>query len=408
MVVMPIAKIFMSDMHIGGGGEEDDFSSDKEARFCSLLKALKEKYDSGSELILLGDIFDLIEQEAKVEEALKTSVAKHADAITALQNWLKDGNKIFYITGNHDHDIRLPHIADFLAKTLIADNKVPWGNFVVDDWYASKNFKLYAEHGNRFDLDNNHAGEEICFGDRIVKELLRPLESGDDNPYSTGKPWRDPLGLGADNPFRFLDNDRPRGNIILLIERLIKDGYLTEETKADLKKRILELYKQNPNIPSVMKFVLNNMQWLVSDGKVRSALDDHYLPYRKNARAMMDASNDHNILKLRDLSFKPEFIVMGHTHFFDECKASKKSTYINLSSWLDTIYIDQHGKLADVMKNCPCLVFEKSGSAITQTMYDASKEEPLEHPLDWELLKENRKKYGIPTTDHQIEELSDG
>lgn len=119
---------------------------------------------------------------------------------------------------------------------------------------------------------------------------------------------------------------------------------------------------------------------------------------------MMDESNDHNILKLRDLSYKPKFLVMGHTHFFDECRASKDCTYINLSSWLDTIYIDKKGKLADVMKNCPFLVFEKGGRAIKQTMYDGSKNKPLEKPLDWELLKRKRKKYGIPTTDHPIEE----
>ncbi|HUV77369.1 MAG TPA: metallophosphoesterase [Desulfobacterales bacterium] len=401
---MPNVKIFMSDLHIGGGGKEDDFSPVKEAKFCSVINALKEKYSRESELILLGDIFDLIEQVEDVEDAIKASVKKHKDAIIALQDWLISGRKIFYITGNHDHAIRQPHISDYLAKKLIGKNNVPWGNFVVDDWYASKSFRLYAEHGNRFDADNNHAGEEMCFGDRIVKELLRLLESGENGRYSTDKKWQDPWGLGVTNPFEFLDNARPRGNIILLIERLIDEEYLTEDSKKDLKKRILDLYEQNPNASALKKFLLNNLRWLISDGQVRSALDDHYLPYRNNARAMMDEFNDHNIFKLRDLSYKPKFLVMGHTHFFDECRASKDCTYINLSSWLDTIYIDKKGKLADVMKNCPFLVFEKRGRAIKQTMYDASKNKPLEKPLDWELLKKNRKKYGIPTTDHPFEE----
>ena len=97
---MPKVKIFMSDLHIGGGGKEDDFSPVKEAKFCSVINALKEKYSKESELILLGDIFDLIEQVEDVEDAIKVSVKNHGKAITALQGWLKSGRKIFYITGN--------------------------------------------------------------------------------------------------------------------------------------------------------------------------------------------------------------------------------------------------------------------------------------------------------------------
>ena len=46
----------------------------------------------------------------------------------------------------------------------------------------------------------------------------------------------------------FIDNVRPRGNIILLIEKLIEDGYLKDDTKEELKDKILDVYKENPNI----------------------------------------------------------------------------------------------------------------------------------------------------------------
>jgi len=249
MTEKPIAKIFMSDLHIGGSGRESDFDAEKEARFATLIEALADKYRQGSELILLGDIFDLIEQKEPPEEAIKISVQAHPKAVEALQGWLAGRNKIFYITGNHDHAVRQPDIADYLAETLIGDSDIPWGYFVIDDWYASKSFRLYAEHGNRFDPDNNHAGEAVCFGDRIVKELLRILASGEDKEYFTGKKWKAPLGLDVENPFELLNNARPRGNIILLIEALTGQGYLTENTKDDLKKRLLHLYEQNPQCP---------------------------------------------------------------------------------------------------------------------------------------------------------------
>lgn len=395
------AKIFMSDLHIGDGGGADDFSPEKETKFCSLIDELAEKYAKGTELILLGDIFDLIEQKVGVDLAIRASVKAHSKTIKALKGWLSKGNKIFYITGNHDHAVRYPRISSFLARTLIADNDIFWGNFVIDDWYASKKMGLYAEHGNRFDVDNNHAGDEKCFGDRVVKEFLRPLESGDNDRYFTGEEWQAPLGLNISNPFKLLDNARPRGNIILLVEKLIKAGYLSQNTKNDLKKHILDLYKKNPNISKIKEFLINNLRWLIGDGQIQKALDDHYLPYRKNARAMMDKSRDDNILMLRDLSFKPRFIVMGHTHFFDQCRISPKCDYINLASWLDTVYINNSGDIADVMKNCPFLVFTKDGDGkVEQKMFDST----LDTPLDWAELKRERIKFGIPTTDNPAEE----
>ena len=400
------AKIFLSDLHVGGGGVSDDFSEEKENTFVQLLTELTEQYESGSELILLGDIFDLIEQDIEDSSiAVETAMAAHQDTVNALNEWLLNKNKLFYITGNHDHAFRFPNVYTKLAERILKPDdqarKVPWGNFVVDDWYASKSFKIYAEHGNRFDEDNNHAGEDICFGDIIVKKVLRPLESGDQSQkYLTKQPWTPPHGVEGDNPFMFIDNVRPRGNIILLIEKLIDDGYLKPETKDELKNKILNAYKENPHICKINSFIIKRLRWLIGDGLIQKKLDDHYLPYRKNAREMMDASSKNNILKLRDLSFKPQFIIMGHTHFFDQCSIQKNCRYINLSSWLDTIYLDDQGNIGQPMKNCPFLVFTKDDQEIKYTMFDSD----LSKPFDWQKLLANRKSYNIPTSDSPEDE----
>jgi hypothetical protein len=354
----------------------------------------------------LGDIFDLIEQDiGDPSLAIAKAMDAHEETVNALNGWLLSRNKLFYITGNHDHAVRFPNVYTKLAERILKlddqTRQVPWENFVVDDWYASKSFKIYAEHGNRFDEDNNHAGEEICFGDIIVKKILRPLESGEKSKkYLTAKEWIPPHGLKGNNPFMFIDSVRPRGNIIVLIEKMIEDGYLTEETKDELKNKILDVYKGNPNIGKVNSFIIKRLRWLIGDGLIQKQLDDHYLPYRKNAREMMDASSTNNILKLRDLSFKPEFIIMGHTHFFDQCSIKKNCQYINLSSWLDTIYLDDKGDIGTPMKSCPFLLFTKDDQEIKYTMFDST----LSKPFDWQRLLKNRKAYNIPTSDSPEDE----
>ncbi|MCK4793528.1 MAG: metallophosphoesterase [Desulfobacteraceae bacterium] len=179
------AKIFISDLHIGGGSAADDFNLKKEI-FCSLIKKLTDTYAPGSELILLGDIFDLIEQQTNLDirtykenllEALHRSLQQHREAVEALRIWLHSGNKIFYITGNHDHAMRWPNFSKPLIDELLiapkgcAADQNARERIVIDDWYASETFGIYAEHGNRFDDENNHGGEPIPLGSDQAKRL---------------------------------------------------------------------------------------------------------------------------------------------------------------------------------------------------------------------------------------------
>ncbi len=173
-------KIFLSDLHVGDGGPADDFTLAKETAFTKILNELTSTYGRGSELIMLGDIFDLIEQkEEDPVKAIGFAVKEHDGFVTALRNWLRKGNKLFYIIGNHDHALRRANVVKVFADTLLrktnkSDKDIPWGRFIVDDWYASQKYKIYAEHGNRFDITNNHGGLEECFGDKLVRKVLRP------------------------------------------------------------------------------------------------------------------------------------------------------------------------------------------------------------------------------------------
>ena len=389
---MAKVKIFMSDLHIGDSGKADDFTEEKEKVFVELLEQLAEKFDTKTELILLGDIFDLIEQEeTDPQKAIVIAMDKHGKAIEALNRWLKKGNKLFYITGNHDHALRRANVSKLLAERILkndsSSNRISWGSFVVDDWYASSAFRIYAEHGNRFDADNNHGGKSGCFGDRIVREVLRPLEVGKTD-YLTDKVWTPPEGVRGENPFIMLDNVRPRGNIIYLIEKLIEEEYLKPEAKDALKELIINVYKKHPELGKIGSMVLNNkfLRWaLITDAALREKLNDTYLPYRKYAKTMITKRG----LNLRDLSFMPRYIVMGHTHFFDCFKLNKLTEYLNLSSWLDTVFLNEDGGIDKVRFNCPFLIFYKTGDDVSYKFYDSD----LDNKIEWESIENDINKY---------------
>lgn len=386
----------MSDLHIGDSGKADDFTPEKEEIFLKLLKELSQAYGKGSELIMLGDIFDLIEQkEENPEKAVKKSITVHDKFVKALRHWLRKGNKLFYITGNHDHALRRANVVKVFAdrlleKTKETDKDITWGHFVVDDWYASKKYKIYAEHGNRFDVTNNHGGMEDCFGDKIVRKVLRPLEAATlQNEYETSKPWVAPKGWPGKNMFSILDNIRPRENIMEFIDLLVENGFLKKDFTENFKNKVVDLYKEHPDPDWGTSMLAHNrfLRFLITDGVFKKKLKENYKPYRKNANEFVKRKG----LNLRDLSFKPGYIIMGHTHFLDKFKVGKNAQYLNLSSWLDTIYINiKKGKMSfNVDKNCPFLVFSNHNKKIRYQLYNSTLQNKIKFPSTDNLVEED-------------------
>jgi hypothetical protein len=389
-----VAKVFFSDLHIGDGGKADDFTSAKERTFVKLLDELAGAFARDSELVLLGDIFDLIEQETRDPlEAMETSIRKHGDAVQALQKWVRAGNRLFYVTGNHDHALRMAAVSLLLVKEIIGGRgsaaKVPWGRFVIDDWYASPTFGIYAEHGNRFDADNNHGGTEECFGDKIVREVLRPMETGKlTRPYRTKKKFPSSSGMTDANPLAVADSVRPRGNIVHLIDRLTAERYYRKQFKRDLQNLILDLYQQHPEVGSATSLLISKwLRWALCDQVFVDRLNERFIPYRDYARTM---TRDEG-LRLRDLSFQPTHVVMGHTHFFDKLQLDSGATYLNLGSWLDSVFVDDEGNIGDVRRRCPFLVFTPGAKQVPYALYDST----LDKEVSWDEVLADRDKYGV-------------
>lgn len=149
----------------------------------------------------------------------------HPAFIESLAKWLENGNKILVVKGNHDLEICLPAVRNYL-RLILAENIInrnsgadiektlkevilPNITFVDDSVEIDKEF--FIEHGHRYDkfcmvlnnpfLDKQNGQINIPFGSFFNRYLLNKVELF----------------------YPFLDNIRPAGNILPV---LMKENFM--------------------------------------------------------------------------------------------------------------------------------------------------------------------------------------
>lgn len=196
-------KIIISDLHMGCGDALEDFRYVARARtrrkdrktlrrqiakmhrvfqrfLEGMLKAAR-RCNVTPELILLGDIFDLLQVEPKRfldPVKIERIASAHLPAFRALNSFTKRGGKLTYVIGNHDHELLHPPMFNTLLRylpELNADHHhKPLSHYV--DHEAG----IYAEHGNQYDpLNHFHKfndPRELSFGSQMVLKLVNPYE----------------------------------------------------------------------------------------------------------------------------------------------------------------------------------------------------------------------------------------
>ena len=149
------------DIEMGGGTLTDDFISDKtlSALFRSFARQKNEV-----DLVLNGDTFDFLKCPYVDSEGKRSyprhitaqiSVAKlnliekaHANVFSALRAFVsKKNHRVFFIIGNHDHDLFFPQIQQRIIEVLEGG-----GNVFFSMCYNEH--ELHAEHGHQFDFLN--------------------------------------------------------------------------------------------------------------------------------------------------------------------------------------------------------------------------------------------------------------
>lgn len=200
-------KVFVSDLHLGCGDERDDFlflgadateeSLKKKAfrqqafsrmhrlfeKFILSLLRLTKSLNTQPELVLLGDIFDLLQVEPVEAEFRKPSrlqriFSAHKPFFDALNHFTRNGGSLTFVVGNHDHELVDKKLFARLIELLPQLNKnydgKPLQAYVNEEW------RIYAEHGNQLDPLNRFKDfsdpEELPLGSIVVVKLVNPFE----------------------------------------------------------------------------------------------------------------------------------------------------------------------------------------------------------------------------------------
>ena len=367
-------KYFISDLHIGDNGPFDQFGKEKEKALVNLLKLIDIEAKHRAELVLLGDIFDFTllaghtTTPNKIDsKSIFAQVKKiYPRLFKALSKFVKAGNSLFYVWGNHDYPMRYKkHAHEFKSLIMKGLPKSARPRMWFSDYYVSPSYNLYAEHGHRYDIANVHVdGDNTILGNLMAARLVRKWQFWkNDNPIEVDGP-EDTV-----YPFKIMGNIRPWPNIIRYINRLIDKGIISGDIKDKMAVDLYSIKEETNTIyPKIFWKVLGNMPEFIQDGVARESLKDQAPDIlRKKAKLLLEGfSSDIAIKKvstignIKDLNFVPRALLFGHTHFIDYILEEGKHVYVNIGSWQDAVFVNPEGKILNTQRYCPYITITRA------------------------------------------------
>lgn len=125
------------------------------------------------ELVLNGDIFDfdsvttlpeappykiswlekrrgLHPQKEKSEFKIKRILQHHAEWVAALQEFIKEGNRVIFVIGNHDLELHFHRVQEAIAQALCPEPEMR-DQIRFCEWFYISNGDTLIEHGNQYD-----------------------------------------------------------------------------------------------------------------------------------------------------------------------------------------------------------------------------------------------------------------
>ncbi|HIG93907.1 TPA: hypothetical protein HA242_04705 [Candidatus Woesearchaeota archaeon] len=169
--------IIIGDIEMGGGTFTDDFISDK-ALSELILSLLKRSHPV--DLVLNGDTFDFLKCPSRIHPEtffprhitkevslakLKLIYTAHLPVFKAFTTFLsKRKNHIYFILGNHDHDLLQEEVQEEIKRLLGNHTQVHFPGLFYEE------SGVYVEHGHQYDflfqinfekLFLKHKGESI-------------------------------------------------------------------------------------------------------------------------------------------------------------------------------------------------------------------------------------------------------
>lgn len=300
-------KLFLSDLHLGDGKERDDFQYHRE--FDELVVSLSETFPK-IEMVLLGDIFDLIrtkkyyelEEEPFTEDKLiavkRTVMAEilenHIPFFETLRHFVEQPDRqLRYVVGNHDFGTMIDnHLLELIQQRYGLA-------FTPEHYYRDESLGIWAEHGHRYDIVNNTFNEDgspipYCLGDQVVIEIVNKF-------FDKVKEQQDELGIDPEI-INDLDNVRPQTAIPDWLNFIDEEG------------RLNQIFYE-----TIITFSVNNPAELVT--LALNYLQGNYQP------DLLKAAKE---LAKKGLG---KYIIFGHTHGPIEKNLPKGAKYVNTGTW---------------------------------------------------------------------------
>ncbi len=305
---------------MGDGKERDDFQYHRE--FDELVRKLSGQFKK-IEMVLLGDIFDLIRTQKYYEfegmprpevklRVMEDITEQHAPFFETLRYFTrKKGNRLRYVIGNHDFAVHLdPRLPEMIREKF--------GLILTpESYYRDESLGIWAEHGHRYDIINNTFNEDgtpidYCLGDKIVVEVV-------DKFFDEVRKKEEEIGVDP-AIINDLDNVRPQSAIANWLDSIDEEG------------RLNQVY-----YGTIAAFILNN------PGEVASLAMD-----------LISGKYQADLLKAaKDLAKNGvgKYIIFGHTHDALDKALGKGMRHLNSGTWRK--FIEPKGRPSTRMRTVP-------------------------------------------------------
>jgi len=263
-----VIKLIVSDLHVGTGSTTGRFNPFEDFHYDRQFRAFVEHFcaapyaDTQMELVLAGDIFDLLETEVDgsypdqiTEEVALYKLSRcldgHPEFLAALRSFVAAPERtLTYMMGNHDLEIAFPRVQELFRSVVGGPEHRDRIRFVVyEPWYELPG-GIRIFHGNQFEALNRVNPRKLFITEGVPAPCLN-------------LPWGSVFLLKVLLPFK---EKRPYINLVQPFSRYLQAALFTDTAFAVplavkatyyfVKTRFVESRKRAGDLKSTLRILL--------------------------------------------------------------------------------------------------------------------------------------------------------
>jgi UDP-2,3-diacylglucosamine pyrophosphatase LpxH len=363
---MSLYRLVLSDLHLGTGTRrgqlnplEDFFHDD---RFAELLAYYDELagHDGSIELILNGDIFDLLKVKIAnrwpTEVTEEIAVAKlqqcldgHPKFVLAVREFLqKPTNRLTYLPGNHDLELWFTGVQQLFLRYVAPGDSAERVHFVTssDTYYLPEGIQI--RHGHQFERIHRVDYSQITRTRRDGTEVL-------------ALPWGSLWILEVMNPMKeirsHIDRIQPLRRFLwssLLLDPGFVLKFLWRSTQYFLRHRLFTIQAWRERIMNIPRLLREEIFEITGGGYDERAI-----------RALNKIRGAHTL-------------IVGHSHGPRFLQLPNDRILVNTGTWVKMINLDLQYLGQDSGLTYAVIGYDDNGKPETTLMRWQGAHEPCE------------------------------